>query len=68
MAQAEIVAWGLKVRSGPGVNYPVIAHLAQGAVVPVLKIDARSGWLQVQLPMDQQTGWITNSPTYVAIH
>jgi uncharacterized protein YgiM (DUF1202 family) len=47
-------------------NYPVLAHLGQGKVVPVLEIDAASGWLKVQLP-DGQIGWITNSSTYVAI-
>lgn len=68
IAKAEIVAWGLKVRSGPGVNYPVVAHLAQGTVVPVIEVDAQTGWLQVQLPTAKQTGWITNSPTFVSIH
>jgi multidrug resistance efflux pump len=65
--QAEIITWGLNVRSGPGVNYPVVAHLAQGSVVPVLEIDAQSGWLHVQLPAGEQTGWITNSPTFVSV-
>ncbi len=68
IAKAEIVAWGLKVRNGPGVNYPVVAHLAQGTVVPVIEVDAKTGWLQVQLPAAEQTGWITNSPTFVSIH
>lgn len=66
--QAEIITWGLNVRSGPGVNYPVVAHLAQGTVVSVLEIDAQSGWLHVQLPTGEQTGWITNSPTFVSVH
>jgi uncharacterized protein YgiM (DUF1202 family) len=57
----------LNVRSGPGVNYSVVAHLAQGAVVPVLEIDAQSGWLHIQLPTGEQTGWITNSSTFVSV-
>jgi HlyD family secretion protein len=65
--KAEIITWGLNVRSGPGVNYPVVAHLAQGTVVPVLEIDAQSGWLHVQLPTGEQTGWITNSPSFVSV-
>lgn len=65
--QAEIITWGLNVRSGPGVNYAVVAHLAQGTVVPVLEIDTQSGWLHVQLPTGEQTGWITNSPTFVSV-
>ncbi|MCK6628078.1 MAG: efflux RND transporter periplasmic adaptor subunit [Anaerolineae bacterium] len=65
--QAEIITWGLNVRSGPGMSYPVVAHLAQGTVVPVLETDAASGWLKVQLPNGEQIGWISNSPSYVAV-
>ncbi|MEW5957505.1 MAG: efflux RND transporter periplasmic adaptor subunit [Chloroflexota bacterium] len=65
-AQAEIIAWGLKVRAGPGIDYPAIAHLNQGEVVAVLKIDPRTGWLQVELP-GGETGWITGSQTYVSV-
>ncbi|HXV99402.1 MAG TPA: SH3 domain-containing protein, partial [Anaerolineae bacterium] len=65
--QAEIITWGLNVRSGPGVNYPVAAHLAQGTIVPVLEIDPDTGWLQVELPGSQETGWISNNPAYVLV-
>jgi hypothetical protein len=65
--QAEIITWGLNVRSGPGVNYPVLAHLAQGTVVPVLEVDPETGWLQVELPGSQETGWISNNPAYVLV-
>jgi multidrug resistance efflux pump len=66
--QAEIIAWGLKVRSGPGVDYPALGHhLAQGDVVPVIEVDPDTGWLQIQLPDAEETGWITGSPTYVSI-
>ena len=61
---AEILAWGLNVRSGPGVAYPVIATLAKGKSVPVLAVDPASGWLQIELP-DGQTGWITARTDYV---
>jgi len=63
--QAEIAAWGLKVRSGPGSDYPVLSHLKQGQVVAVLA--AQEGWLQIQLPGSEQTGWITNNPAYVTV-
>jgi uncharacterized protein YgiM (DUF1202 family) len=65
--QAEIIAWGLKVRSGPGVDYPALGHLAQGDVVPVIEVDPDTGWLQVQIPDAEETGWITGSPTYVSM-
>jgi multidrug resistance efflux pump len=62
----EVLAWALAVRAGPGPDYPAVAHLSQGQVVPVLAVDPPSGWLQVELP-GGQTGWITGSPTYVAV-
>ncbi len=63
--QAEIAAWGLKVRNGPGSDYPVLSHLKQGQVVAVLT--AQEGWLQIKLPGSEQTGWITNNPAYVTV-
>jgi len=61
------VTWGLNVRSGPGVDYPIVATLSQGATVMVVDTDSDTGWLQVQLPGREQTSWITSSPTYVSI-
>ena len=65
--RAEVIAWGLNVRRGPGVDYPVIATLRQGATVPVVNVDPNSGWLQVRLPAGGETGWISGSPTYVRL-
>jgi multidrug resistance efflux pump len=65
--QVEVVAWGLNVRSGPGVEYPVVAGLAQGDIAPVLAVDPQSGWLQVQLPDGKNTGWISGNPAYVLV-
>ncbi len=65
--QAEIIAWGLKVRSGPGIDHPVIAHLVQGDIVPVIDVDPDTGWLKVQLPDGERTGWISDQPAYVSI-
>ena len=64
-SQVEVVAWWLNVRSGPGIDYPVVAALAQGDAVPVINVDSDSGWLQVKLPGDGTVGWISGSPTYV---
>jgi len=65
--QAEVIAWGLNVRSGPGINYPIIATLARGDTIPVVEVEPKSGWLQVQLPDGENTGWISGSPTYVSV-
>jgi multidrug resistance efflux pump len=66
--QAEIIAWGLNVRSSPGIDYPVIATLTKGDIVPVIDVDPDSGWLQVELPDGEKTGWISGSPTYVSVN
>jgi HlyD family secretion protein len=66
-AQAEVITWGLNVRSGPGINYPVIATLTQGDTVPVVEVEPNSGWLQVRLLPGEKTGWISGSPTYVSV-
>lgn len=65
--QAKVVAWALNVRSGPGLDQPVIAALSQGDTVSILDTDSATGWLQVQLPDGQKTGWITGSATYVSV-
>jgi multidrug efflux pump subunit AcrA (membrane-fusion protein) len=65
--QAEVIAWGLNVRSGPGINYPIIATLTKGDTVPVVEVEPNSGWLQVRLPTGEKTGWISGSPTYVSV-
>ncbi len=67
IGQAEIITWGLKVRTGPGVNYPAFAHLTKGQVVTILEVDPKSGWLQVQMPGEEQTGWITNHLAFVVM-
>ncbi len=64
--QAEVVSWGLNVRSGPGMGYPVITTLAKGDIVPVIEVDPTTGWLYVRLP-DGENGWISGKPAYVSI-
>ncbi len=65
--QAEIVAEGLSVRSGPGIDCSVVATLVKGNIVPVLEADPNTGWLHVQLPGGEKTGWISGKPAYVSI-
>jgi multidrug resistance efflux pump len=68
---AQILTWGLNVRSGPGVEHAVIAHLAQGDVVELIEIDPTTGWLHIKLPpknLTQETGWISAAPAYVSLH
>jgi HlyD family secretion protein len=66
-AQAEVVSWGLNVRTGPGMGYPVVATLAKGDTVLVTEVDPNSGWLHVSLPGGEQSGWVSGKPAYVSI-
>mgnify|MGYP000993842710 FL=1 len=59
----------LRVRSGPGSNYPIVARLANGQTVNVIGRDAGGKWLQVELGAPGgDFGWIsanyaaTNAP------
>ncbi len=65
--QAEVVTWRLNVRSGPDIDHPAITHLTQGDTVPVIEVDPETGWLQIELPDGEKTGWISGSPTYVLV-
>ena len=65
--QAQIVASGLKVRAGPGIDFERVAYLGQGDVVLVLDVDPVSGWLHVNLPGGDQSGWISGSPSFVTL-
>ena len=58
---------GLNVRRGPGVDYPIISNVAQGYTMPILEVDPVTGWLQVELPGYDQTGWISGDPAYVSV-
>jgi multidrug resistance efflux pump len=65
--QAKIIAVGLKVRQGPGLDFDLAGYLKQNDVVTVLDIDPETGWLHVQLPDGERTGWISASPTFVSM-
>ncbi len=48
----------VNIRSGDGLNYPVIARLVVGTTAEVLGVSSRgSGWYQVRLP-DGTVGWV----------
>jgi uncharacterized protein YgiM (DUF1202 family) len=65
--QAQIVASGLKVRAGPGIDFERVAYLSQGDIVVVLDVDPVSGWLHVNLPDGVQNGWISGNPSFVTL-
>ncbi len=50
----------LRVRSGPGSSYPIIARLANGQSVTLLGRDSSSKWLLIAVPgQDAAFGWIS---------
>lgn len=50
----------LRVRSGPGTSYPIIAKLTNGQRVPVLARNPEGSWLLITAPT-QTYGWVTSS-------
>lgn len=54
----------LNVRSGPGVNYPVVASAADGAALTAVGRNAAADWIRVRFPAEAATadaGWV-NAP------
>jgi uncharacterized protein YgiM (DUF1202 family) len=47
-------------------GYPIIASLVKGDIVPVIEVDAATGWLHIQLT-GGENGWISGKPAYVSI-
>lgn len=63
---AIIKAATLRVRSGPGTAYPVVASVEQGAALPVLGQAGECAWLKVTLPKGQ--GWVAGSTQYASLN
>lgn len=61
---AEIVTGALNVRSGPGLEYSVVAIVNQGNVVNLLGRNADSTWAYVQTAT-AVLGWVNASSTYI---
>jgi len=65
--QVEIISAGLNVRSGPGVEFPIVATLLLGDTVAVIERDPATGWLRVPLSGSDEAGWISGDPAFVEI-
>jgi dipeptidyl aminopeptidase/acylaminoacyl peptidase/uncharacterized protein YraI len=48
--EGRVTAYGLNVRAGPGVAYPIIGGLSQGDAVEVVGKNATGTWLQIVYP------------------
>jgi HlyD family secretion protein len=68
--EAVVIATGLKVRQGPGINFEVAGYLSGGDVVTVLDSDSDTGWLQitwVDKYQNDREGWVNNNPKFIAL-
>ena len=63
-ATATVVTGALNVRSGPGINFPVVAKAYQGHVIALLGRDSSSTWARVRL-FSGQEGWVNAGPQYI---
>jgi len=55
----KVTAYGLNVRTGPGMAYAIIGLLSQGDVVEVVGKNADSHWLQIIYPASTKgRGWV----------
>lgn len=58
--EGVITATRLRVRSGPGMDYPAIGGLGSGDLVKILGRDITGAWLVIEYPQNLETGigWI----------
>jgi hypothetical protein len=57
--EGKVTSYGLNVRTGPGVAYPIIGALSQGDVVEVVGKNAAGNWLQILYPTGTEgQGWV----------
>lgn len=61
-----VIAPGLNLRSGPGVEYePAIALLENGTFFTPLGRNVENEWLSIQVSENGQTGWVRARPEYI---
>ncbi len=64
--QGEVIVAALNVRSGPGVDYPVIGGALAGDVFEIVGTNPTRDWLQV-LTDEGELGWISGKPAYTRV-
>jgi uncharacterized protein YraI len=58
---------GLNVRTGPGLDYPVIGRLAAGQLAVVVVKDQTGGWWQIEYPAGDGLAWVSADPQYSTV-
>jgi len=60
-SRPQLVAPGtVNIRSGPGLNFPVIGTLNADTTVPIVGRNDASSWWQIKISGDE-TGWVSNA-------
>jgi hypothetical protein len=62
--KATVVARGLNIRSGPGVNYDRVGSVKQGDQLIILGQSNNCAWLAIRTPQNLE-GWVAGSPRFV---
>src|SRR5699024_3364529 len=62
LSKVKIITSVLNVRTGPGVQYPLIDTVSQGESYTI--VDEQNGWYEITL--NNTTGWISGNTSYVA--
>lgn len=65
LALAEVLAYALNVREGPGEDYPVLGRARAGEMLPVANRHSSGSWLQVEFR--GESGWISSLPQFVRL-
>jgi uncharacterized protein YgiM (DUF1202 family) len=55
--EGMVVAWRLRVRQGPGLEFPILGLLAYGTKVSIVAREVRGAWYQIQL--ETGTAWVS---------
>jgi hypothetical protein len=65
--EGKVTAYGLNVRTGPGMAYPIIGELSLGDSVEIVGKNAAGDWLQIAYPVGGESqGWIAAAYTDLA--
>jgi len=59
MQNSKVIAYALRIRKGPGTNYPTLGYLRQNDVVEVFGTNTDGSWSQIKSQSGQE-GWVSS--------
>ena len=63
--RCSVISASLNLRSGPGVNYPVIGSLISGAELAPRSRNQAATWVEIRVLANGQNGWVSAGAEYV---